>query len=71
MTGRQAIVVPDGGEQVLLAAARKYNASYVILEQIGSSSPLFDLYAHPERYPEFISLGGIGDNHILFIKPSS
>ena len=71
MTGRQAIVVPDGGAQVLLAAAHKFNASYLILEQIGSSSPLFDLYAHPERYPEFISLGVIGDNHILFIKPSS
>jgi len=71
MTGRQAIVVPDGGVQVLLAAARKFNASYVILEQIGSSSPLYDLYTHEERYPELISLGVIGDNHILFIKPSS
>jgi hypothetical protein len=71
MTGRQAIVVPYGDAKMLLAASRKYNASYVILEQIGSSSPLYDLYEHPEAYPEFLTLGVIGDNHILFIKPSS
>jgi hypothetical protein len=71
MTGHPAIVVPDGDVQVLLAAARKYNAAYVILQQTGSSSPLYDLYIHPDRYPGFISLGVIGDNHILSIKPSS
>ena len=71
MTGRQAIVVPDGNVQALLAASRKFNASYVILEQIGSSSPLYDLYEHPEAYPEFTTMGVIGDNHILLIKPSS
>jgi hypothetical protein len=71
MTGRQAIVVPDGDVQVLLAVSRKYHASYVILEPTGSSNPLYDLYEHPEAYPEFKPLGVIGDNHILFIKPSS
>jgi hypothetical protein len=71
MTGRQAIVVPDGDVQALLAVSRKYHASYVILEPTGSSSPLYDLYEHPEAYPEFKPLGVIGDNHILFIKPSS
>jgi hypothetical protein len=70
MTGRQAIVVPYGDVQTLLAAARKYKASYVILEQIGRSSPLIDLYKNPESYPAFTTLGVIGDNHILFIKPS-
>jgi hypothetical protein len=71
MTGRQAIVVPDGDVQALLAVSRKYNASYVILEPTESSSPLYDLYEHPQAYPEFKPLGVIGDNHILFIKPSS
>ena len=71
MTGRQAIVVPYGDVQALLSASRKFHASYVILEQIGNSSPLYDLYEHPEAYPEFTPLGVIGDNHILFIKPSS
>jgi hypothetical protein len=71
MTGRQAIVIPDGDIQELLTASRKFHASYVILEQIGSSSPLYDLYEHPVAHPEFTVLGVIGDNHILFIKPSS
>ena len=71
MTGRQAIVVPYGNVQALLAASRKFKASYVILEQIGNSNPLYDLYEHPEAYPEFTNMGVIGDNHILFIKPSS
>jgi hypothetical protein len=71
MTGRQAIVVPYGDVQTLLAASRKYNASYVILEQIGKTSPLINLYEHPEGYPEFTTLGVLGDNLILFIKPSS
>jgi len=71
MTGRQAIVVPDGDVHTLLAASRKYNAKYVILEKTGSSSLLYDLYEHPERYAKFITLGVIGENHILFIKPSS
>jgi hypothetical protein len=70
MTGRQAIVLPNGDEKTLLAAARKFKASYVILEQTSNSNPLYDLFVHPERYPEFIFLGAIGDNHILFIKPS-
>ena len=71
MTGRPSIVVPYGDVQALLAASRKYNARYVILEQIGSNSPLHDLVDHPENYPEFIPLGVLGDNTILFIKPSS
>ncbi len=70
MTGRQAIVVPYGDEQTLLAAARKYNAAYVILEQIGETSPLFNLYKNPQNYPEFTCLGEIGENHILTIKPA-
>ena len=70
MTGRQAIVVPYGDLQTLLAVSRKYKASYIILEQIWKDNPLDDLYEHPENYPEFTSLGVLGDNHILLIKPS-
>jgi hypothetical protein len=71
MTSPQAIVVPDGDVQALVAVSRKYHAAYVILEPTGSSGPLYDLYEHPETYPEFKSLGVIGDNHFLYIKPSS
>jgi hypothetical protein len=71
MTGRQAIVMPFGDVQTLLVASRKFNASYLILGPIGNSNPLYELYEHPEDYPDFTSLGVIGDNHILFIKPAS
>ena len=70
MTGRQAIVVPYGDVPTLLAASQKYDARYVILEQIGSNSPLYDLSKHPENYPEFTVLGVTGDNTILLIRPS-
>ncbi len=70
MTGRRAIVVPYGDVKTLLAASRKYNATYVILEQISGNSPLRDLYEHPERYSEFTLVGVIDDNHILLIKSS-
>lgn len=70
MTGRQAIVVPFGDVQTLLSASRKYGASYVILEEIGIKNPLYDLYVHPESYPEFTNLGAVDDNHILLVDPS-
>ena len=70
MTGRKAIVVPFGDVQTLLAASRKYGASYVILEEIGIKNPLYDLYEHPESYPEFSNLGAVDDNHILLVDPS-
>jgi hypothetical protein len=68
MTGRQAIVIPFGDVQSILAATKKYRASYVILEEIGATNPLYDLYMHPESYPGFILLGAIGENLILSIE---
>ena len=68
MTNRPAIVIPFGNEQILLAAAKKYHAGYVILEKKGITSSLLDLYNHPENYPGFSTLGVVGDTHILFIK---
>lgn len=70
MTGRQAIVVPFGDVHALLAASRKFGASYVILENIGKNNPLYDLYQHPQNYPEFTDLGALGANHILLISPA-
>jgi hypothetical protein len=70
MTGRQAIVIPYGDVETLLAASRKYQAYFVILEQISSNSPLYDLFEHPDKYSEFTPMGAIGGNTILSIKPS-
>ncbi len=44
-TGRSAIVIPNGGVEALLAAARRYNVSYLILEP--SQENLKALYANP------------------------
>jgi len=41
-TGRSSIVIPDGGEQELLEAARKYGAKYLILDQ--NNLKLIQLY---------------------------
>lgn len=68
MTGRQAIVVPFGDVQMLLDAAEKYNARYVILENIKGAGPVYDLYEHPQNYPEFSTMGVLGDTHILAIN---
>jgi hypothetical protein len=70
MTGRKAIVVPFGDVQTLLSAAQKYDATFVVLEQIQANNPLYDLVENPEKYPEFIPLGVLGDNVILSIKPA-
>jgi hypothetical protein len=69
MTGRPSIVIPYGGVQVLLEAAGKYDARYVILEGNGIIQPLEDLYAHPKNYPEFSVLGSFDDNLILSVQP--
>jgi hypothetical protein len=70
MTGRKAIVVPFGDVQTLLAASQKYSASYIMLEEISKNNPLYDLYAHPDHYPQFTNLGVLGDNHILRVAPA-
>jgi hypothetical protein len=70
MTGRRAIVTPYGDIPTLLEVSRKFGASYVILERNGIPSPIIDLYKHPENYPDFITLGALGDNRILLVEPS-
>lgn len=44
-TGRSSIVIPNGGVSELLAAARRYHATYLILE--AGQENLKDLYANP------------------------
>jgi len=45
-TGRPAIVIPDGGVNTLLAVARQFNVSYLLLEQ-NTVAGLRDLYDQP------------------------
>jgi len=50
MTGRQAIVIPDGDLQTSLNAARKYQASYLILDE-NYPQGLGEIYLNPGDYP--------------------
>jgi hypothetical protein len=68
MTGRQAIVIPAGDVQTLLAAARYFNATYVVLERDRLLESLADLFEHPENHPGFRDIGGFGDVRILVIE---
>jgi hypothetical protein len=67
MTGRPAIVIPDGGVESLLAAAQKFNAHYLILEKM-NSGPLLDLYQNPEKYPAFKFLGAVDEAQIYIVN---
>jgi hypothetical protein len=69
MTGRQAIVIPYGGVEVLLQAAREFGADYIILEEDRLSAELEDLYLYPGAYAGFIDIGGFDAVRILRIEP--
>jgi hypothetical protein len=70
MTGRPAVAVPYGDVGQLLAAARRFQVRFVILEPPGISGSVMHLYDHPEAYPDFEYLGDLDDNRILVLKPS-
>jgi hypothetical protein len=68
MTGRPAVVVPDGNLQTLLDAAQKYKVSYIILERKGAINEMADLYAHPDQYSAFNFLGKLDETVILHVN---
>jgi hypothetical protein len=70
MTGRSAIVIPDGGVSELLSAARQFGVRFLVLELPSSSSPLLGLYRSPQNYPQFTFLGEVDDAEVLRINPS-
>jgi hypothetical protein len=63
---RPAIVVPDGGIDSTLAAARRYQARYLILE-FNHPKGLNDLYQKPQDLPGLDYLYTLDDTHIFKI----
>lgn len=55
MTGRQAIVIPDGDLHTTLLVARKYQASYLILDE-NYPQGLREIYLNPGNYSGIIFL---------------
>lgn len=68
-TGRSAIVIPDGGEDELLAAARRYGAEILILD--GNNPKLDALYERATGNANFRYLDTVGSMQIYQISPQS
>lgn len=67
-SGHAAIVIPDGDIQTLLAAARRYQADYVVLEKslVAGLAPLF---ANPVSQPGLKYLGMADGAEFFKVEP--
>ncbi len=65
---RPAIVVPDGGEGALLAAARRYQARFVVLEA-NHPAGLAGLFEDPGASPGLRLLDTVGETRIFEVLP--
>lgn len=71
-TGRPAIVIPNGGTDVLLQVAARYHAAYLLLDQ-NSPAPLRRLYSGAERDARLhllASWGDVGEETVLYAVTS-
>jgi hypothetical protein len=68
MTGRPAIVVPYAGADEMLAAARRYEVKYLVIENAGAAGPIKTVYedVHNEA---FELLGELDGARIFRIRP--
>ncbi len=69
VSGRSALVIPDGDEEMLLAAARQFQARYLVLE-ITNPWMLLDLYLGQSQRPELTYLTSIGTTRLYRIDLS-
>ena len=63
-SGREAIVIPDGGVEMLTQVADKFGGEFLILEN-NHVNALDDLYDHPGDLPGLKFLGSVGNNEIF------
>jgi hypothetical protein len=67
-SGNPAIAVPDGNVDTLLTVARKYGASYLILEAGSVPAGLSAVYNDPQEQSALDYLGQVGGAHIFSIR---
>jgi len=68
MTGRSAVVVPDGNEATMMAVAERYHARYLIIEAAGAAGPIETVYNNKQsRHLRF--LGELDDTRIFEVQP--
>ena len=66
--GRRAVVIPDGGYEAMMAAARRYGAGYLLLEA-DHSRGLDRLYQDPEgEWPGITYLGEVDGTMIFEVQ---
>jgi hypothetical protein len=65
-TGREAIVIPDGGVEDLLAAAERYQAGYLLLDE-NRPAGLVRLYTNPGDLPGLNYLGMVEGTRVFRI----
>jgi hypothetical protein len=65
-TGRLTIVIPDGDVNMLLEAARHYDARNLLLDK-NFPKDLAGLFAHPTDQNELEYLGDFEETHIFRI----
>jgi hypothetical protein len=68
MTGRSAIVVPDGGEATMLAVAARYQAKYLVIEAAGVSGPIEAVYNNKQDQ-HLLYLGELDGTRIFKVNP--
>jgi hypothetical protein len=67
-SGTPAIAVPDGNVDTLLSVARRYNATYLVLEQGSVPADLLPVYDNPTRQADLIYLGEVEHARIFLIR---
>ena len=63
-SGREAMVIPDGGVEMLTQVAEKFRGEFLILEN-NHVKGLDDLYDHPRDLPGLKYLGSVRNNEIF------
>jgi len=69
-TGIPALNVPNEPPEILLQAADRYGATYLLLDQ-NHPSPLASLYTEREQHPRLKMVNKIGDIKVYEIAPNS
>jgi len=67
-SGREAIALPYGGEEVIVEAARQFNAGILIIENGGTFPSIRDLYEHPGDTQFLTFVGEVDEAQIYLIN---
>jgi hypothetical protein len=68
-SGKWAIAIPDGDEKTTLSVAKRYQASFLILESNSFPAGLIDLYRNPNQFSNFKYEGEVDGARVYRIQP--